>query len=299
MIPSSFVWMDGKIAPWKNVSVPFVTHALHYGTAVYEGIRIYPTTKGPAIFRLDDHLLRFFESARLFGMSLPYSQDQLKKAIISLAQKNKLSEGYIRPLAFYAGNYMGFDVRKAQVKVGIAMWSWEKYAQKNVLSVKISPFEKISSKATKPHAKIAGHYALSVMALQEAFLEGYDSCVLLDNNKKVTEGPSENIFMVKKEVLITPKPGNVLLGVTRDCILMLAKDLGIAAKEKEFSVRELLLADEAFFTGTGSELLGIGSVNKKKIGSGSKGAMTLMLERAYQDVVSGKNKNYRKWLTYF
>ncbi len=299
MIPKEYVWIDGKSVPWNDATVHFLTHGLHYGSAVYEGIRIYPTTKGPAIFRLNDHLERFFNSAALFGMRLPYSKEALKKATISLAKNNHMKEGYIRPLAFYGEGYMGFDVRKAKVCVGIGMWSWEKYAAKGSLDVCISPFERLTKKNTKTEAKIAGHYAMSIMALQDALKKGYDSCILLDDGGFVAEGPTENIFIVKRSVLMTPKKGNILLGVTRDCILKLAKDLGIKAIEKDVSVDELKNADEVFFTGTGSELLAIGTIDGKIIGKGRKGPVTAALEQAYQSAISGDNKKYQKWLTYF
>jgi branched-chain amino acid aminotransferase len=290
--------MDGKVVPWSSARVHFLTHSLHYGSAVFEGIRIHAAAKGAAIFRLEEHLNRLFHSAKLFGMSMPYPKATLRKEIVLLARKNKVDEGYIRPLAFYDDGYMGFDIRKAHVRVGIAIWSWEKYSAKKSLEVCISPMERLTAKNTKPEAKISGHYAMPIMALRDALKKGYDSCVLLDDKGNVTEGPMENIFMVKNGMLITPKPGNILLGVTRDTIVKLAKDVRVKALEKNIRADDLKHADEVFFTGTGSELLCIGKIDGGKIGNGKKGKVTMQLEKAYQDVVFGKNGRYRKWLTY-
>ncbi|PJE75560.1 branched chain amino acid aminotransferase [Candidatus Uhrbacteria bacterium CG10_big_fil_rev_8_21_14_0_10_48_11] len=290
------VWMDGRYLPLKKAQVPVLTHSLHYGSAVYEGVRFYKTKSGTAIFRLDDHLTRFLRSARAIGMHLPYSKAELTRAAITLIKKNGLRDGYLRPLAFYGGQ-MGMSPVDCPVRVVLAVWSWPQHFETKAITAHVSPFRWRDPKSIVFDTKVAGYYATSILATLEAKKSGFDEAILLDGNGYVTEGPVENLFMVKNGRLATPRAAGVLPGVTRDTIMRLAKVKGLTVTEKNITVAELKKADEVFFCGTAVEVTPVSHIDKKKIGSGQAGAVTMLLEDNYRKVVHGEEQRFKKWLT--
>ncbi len=263
MQPTEKIWMDGKLVDWKDANVHILTHSLHYGSGVFEGIRCYKTQKGPAVFRLKEHIDRLFFSADVMGMKLIYSKDEISKAILETIRANKQQECYIRPLIYYGDGTMGLNPEKVPVKVSIAVWPWGAYLGDKPVSVKTSSKMRIDPRTTEVSAKICGHYTNSIMANLEAKKQGYDEALLLDYKGYVAEGSGENIFMVKKNKLITPALGTILPGITRAAIIKIAKDLGYEVEEKDFTLEELKNADEVFFTGTAAEVTSINKIDEK------------------------------------
>ncbi len=249
---------------------------------------------GPAVFRLDDHLKRLFNSAKALEIKIPYTLNDLKKTTLDLIKINKIKDSYIRPIIFYGYGKMGLNPAGAKIDCAIALWSWPKYLT-NAAKVKISKFIRPHPKSIISKAKVCGHYVNSILASLEAHHNGYDEAILLDYNGYVAEGPGENIFLVKNNVLYTPKPGSILTGITRDSIIKIAKDLGYKVIEKNILPKELFEADELFFTGTAAEITPIAQINnkKKKIGE-----ITLKFQSYYKDIVTGKIKKYFKWLSF-
>jgi len=292
------IWLNGKILDWNKAKVHILTHALHYGSGVFEGIRAYNTDKGPAVFRLDEHIKRFFNSAKTLEMVIPFSKQEIKDAILKLIRVNKVKDCYIRPIAFFGYGKMGLNPKGAQVNVGIAVWPWNAYLGERPVRVKVSKYIRIHPKSTNVKAKICGHYVNSILASLQAKREGYDEAVLLDYKGFVSEGPGENIFIVKKGKIFTPLGDSILPGITRDSVFKIAKDLGIKVKEKRISLRELKQADEAFFTGTAAEISPIGKIDKILINKGRIGEITQKIKTFYQRIVRGKEKKYLKWLTF-
>lgn len=291
------IWLDGEVLRWNKAKIHVLSHSLHYGTGVFEGIRCYKTPSGPAVFRLDEHLKRLFYSASCLGFKVPYSKNKLKSVIKEVIVKNKLTAGYIRPIIFYGAEHLGIHPQGCRIHVSVAAWPWGAYLGTKPVKTMISSFIRIHPKSTHADAKICGHYVNSMLASIEAIKAGCDEAILLDYKGNVAEGPGENIFIVKKGRLFTPPAGNILKGITRDSIFTLAKDLGIPCKEKKISVKELLTADETFFTGTAAQISAIGSVNGKKIGNGKSGPITNTLYELYDKIVHGGEIKYRKWLT--
>ena len=263
------------MVPWKNAKIHFLTHALHYGTGVFEGIRCYDGKPAPVIFRLDDHLKRLQNSAKILRMELPHSLFTIKKAVIKTIKQNKLRQCYIRPLAFLGYHEMGLNPIPNPVEIGIAAWPWEHYlgahAFENGIKVKISSWVRNSPDALPPTAKITGAYANSVLAKREAIEEGFSDAILLDSQGYVTEGTGENVFIVRDGMLITPPIDNCLEGITRKSVIEIAEQTGIAVKQKHMTRGELYTADECFFSGTASELTPIASIDNRKIGNGKVG----------------------------
>jgi len=303
LTPTKFIWIDGKLVPWKNANVHVLTHTLHYGLGVFEGIRCYKTKKGPAVFRLKDHMKRLENSAKLVGMKLPYSIDKLVDATKETINANKIKECYIRPIAYYGYGVMGLNPEGAPVNVAIAVWPWGTYLGEEGLErgvrVKISPWLRIDQRILPPQAKLVANYAKSIFAKRDALNSGYDEAILLNLYGFVTEGPGENVFVVKDGVLITPPlSAGALEGITRDSIIKIAKDQGIKFKEQNISREQLYKADEAFFTGTAAEVTPIREVDGKPIGDEKRGLVTERLQRIFFNAVRGKEPKYGPWLDY-
>lgn len=296
MDETEFIWMDGKLVNWNEAKIHVLTHSLHYGSAVFEGIRAYKTADGTAIFRLKEHVARLFRSASAFNMQIPFSEEQINEAIIETVRKNKLEAGYIRPLIYFGYGKMGLGLKGAPVNVSIAVWPWGKYLGEKAVRVKTSKFIRINPKSSIMEAKISGHYANSILASEEVHNQGYDEALLLDFEGNVAEGPGENFFIVKNGKLITPKLGTILSGITRDSIIKIAKDQGIEVEEKTLKLGEVYKADEAFFTGTAAEITLIESLDDKKIGNGTR-PVSEKLRTIFMDSVTGKNQKYKNWIT--
>ena len=292
------IWMDGKMVDWDKAKTHVLTHTLHYGAGVFEGIRFYKTDKGPAVFRLKEHIKRFFKSASDINMEPTFTQEDIIKAIINTIKINKLESGYVRPIMYYGYGKMGLTPEGAPTNIAIAVWPWTPYLGDAAIKVKISKYIRIHPDSTKADSKICGHYVNSMFAHLEAKKAGYDEALLLDYKGNIAEGPVENIFTVENNALITPKPGNILLGITRDSIIKVASDLGIEVKEEDISPERLNKADEAFLTGTAIEVTPISKVNEQLIGDGKPGKITNMLKKKYLDIVHGKDEKYLDWLSF-
>lgn len=271
---------------------------MHYGSAVFEGIRFYKTDKGPAVFRLKEHTARLLKSAKVFNMKIPFTQQQLEEATLETIRKNKIGAGYIRPIAFFGYGKMGLNPEGAPVDVAIAVWPWGSYLGEEAVKVKVSKYMRIHPKSLISDAKVSGHYVNSILASLEAKESGYQECLLLDYTGNIAEGPGENFFMIKKGKLYTPPLGNILPGITRDSIIKIARDLGHDSEEKVISVKDAKSADECFYTGTAAEVTGIKQIDETVIGNGSIGPITRKLKTAFLDVVQGRNKKYGSWLSY-
>ena len=295
------IWMDGKLVNWEDANVHVLTHPLHYGVGVFEGIRCYRCEDGSsAVFRLDEHVRRLFDSAHIMGMAIPFSRDDIKKGIIDTLKVNDLKEAYIRPIAFIGDGDMGIYVNNP-IRVAIAAYPWGAYlgdeGLNNGIKVKISSFNRFHVNNTMTKAKTCGHYVNSVLAKREAKSLGYDEALMLDTEGYVSEASGENIFMVRKGVLKTTPLTSVLDGITRDAVITIAEEKGIKVKEERFTRDELYIADEAFFTGTAAEITPIREVDNRKIGEGKPGEITKSIQKEFFDIAKGKNLKYRRWLT--
>lgn len=296
-----FIWYDGKLVPWRDATTHVLTHSLHYGLAVFEGVRAYNTDIGTAVFRLHDHTNRLFNSAHIYQMEMPYDKDAINAAQLEVVRSNNLASCYIRPLVFYGSEKMGVSPKGAKVHVAIAAWPWGAYLGEDALQqgirVKISSYARQHVNVTMPRAKVASTYANSIIANAEALDHGYDEAILLDTDGFVAEGSGENIFIVKDGVLCEPEIASALTGITRSTIHALAADLGIPLKTKRLTRDDLYIADEAFFTGTAAEVTPIREVDRRVIGAGKRGPITEKLQKAYFDAVNGKNPKYHHWLS--
>jgi branched-chain amino acid aminotransferase len=292
------IWMDGKIYPYDKANIHVLTHTLHYGGGVFEGIRFYDTKKGPAVFRLQDHLNRLAYSASRIGMKIPYDSKHLTAEIKRLIKTNKMREGYIRPIAYYGHEQLGVYPLNCSVHLAIAAFKWEEYLGEKPIKVLISSFERLSPKAFYADAKVCGHYVNSILAKLEATKKKYDETIMLDQRGYVAEGSGENVFIVKNGVLLTPKPGNILRGITRDSIMKIARDQKIPVKEASITTKMLFAADEAFFSGTATQVAAIKSINGRQIGKGKMGPVTKKLFSILKEAFHGENSKYAKWQTY-
>ncbi len=297
VISTKCIWMDGKIVKWKNAKVHVLTHALHYGSAVFEGIHSYKTNDETIIFRLNEHIERFFKSANAMSMNLKFTKEQLKSAIKKLIKINNLSDAYIRSLAYYAYGNIGVFPKDVPTNITLITIPWGHYYSKN-LKVMTSKFIRHHEKTTVFGTKISGDYANSILAMYEARKKGYDEALMIDSDGYVSEGPAENLFLVKNGNLMTPNSKSALHGITRNSILEISKDLGLKSYEKKVTLNEVKNADELFYCGTATEIAPIVSIDNKKIGNGKAGKITLRIIDAYMDIVKGRNKKYKKWLTY-
>lgn len=303
LTPTKYIWMDGKFVRWGDAKVHVLTHTLHYGLGVFEGIRCYSTPEGPAIFRLRDHMKRFLKSAKMVEMKIPYSLSKLCEAVKETVRKNKINECYIRPIAFYGYGVMGLNPTGAPVNVAIAVWPWGTYLGEEGLRkgvrVKISKWRRIHPLILPPQAKVVANYANSILAKLDALESGFDEAILLNMDGYIAEGPGENVFIVKNGQLFTPPlDAGALEGITRDSVIKIAKDEGFDVIEKNIKVDDLFTADEAFFTGTAAEVTPIAEVDGRKIGSGTRGPITEKIQDIYFRTVRGQIRRYRKWLDF-
>ena len=296
------IWMDGKFVDWKDATVHVLTHTLHYGLGLFEGIRCYKTNNGSAIFRLKEHVDRFYASAHISQIDIPYSKKEMTDAIIDTVRLNKLEECYIRPIAFIGYGEMGLYVTSNPINVSVAAWPWGTYlgddGLKNGIRTKVSSFTRHHVNISMTKAKICGYYANSQFAKREVKRGGYDEAILLDTEGYVAEGPGENIFIVRRNSLKTTPLTSILEGITRDSIIQLAKEMGISVIEDRFTRDELYMSDEAFFTGTAAEVTPIREVDDRSIGTGKPGPVTLELQEAYFNCVHGRDEKHKEWLTY-
>ena len=297
------IWMNGKLIPFKDAKVHVLTHALHYSTAVFEGIRCYNTTNGSAIFRLPEHVDRFFNSAKMYGMKMRYSKKQISNAIIKTVKTSGLKECYIRPLAYYGYGTMGLTPTLNKVDVSIACWKWKmgesKAGKFSGAKCKISKWIRIDSKSQPMQSKSAANYSNAALARVEALKSGYDEAIMLNNKGNVAEGSAENIFVVKNGIIKTPPlDADILNGITRNSVIQLIKKEHMKLVEKNITVNELLKADEVFMTGTAAEVKSVTKIDKNSIGNGGVGEITKELQKSFMNIVMGKDKRFVRWLTY-
>jgi branched-chain amino acid aminotransferase len=295
------IWKDGKLVDWRDANLHMLTHSLHYGMAVFEGVRAYKTNDGTAIFRLKEHTQRLFNSAKIFQMVIPFDMDTLIEAQKTVVRENKLESCYLRPLVWIGSEKMGVSARGNTIHVGIAAWPWGAYlgeeGLKRGIRVKTSSFTRHHVNVSMVRAKASGYYINSILANQEVTAEGYDEALLLDTDGYVSEGAGENMFIIKNGKMYTPDLASCLDGITRDAVLTMARDSGIEVIEKRITRDEVYCADEAFFTGTAAEITPIRELDNRQIGIGSRGPVTEKLQTLFFDVVGGKSDKYRHWLT--
>lgn len=293
--------MDGKLIDWDKAQVHVLTHTLHYGLGMFEGIRCYKTDKGSAIFRLDEHVERLFASAHIFNIEIPYSRKEIRDAIIRTVTANKLIECYIRPLVYIGYGAMGLYPKGNPINVAIAAWPWGAYLGDDGIDkgirIQVSSFTRHHVNSSMTRAKVCGYYVNSQIAKKEAIGGGYDEALLLDPEGYVSEGSGENIFIVRNGQLKTTPLTTILEGITRDSIIKIAKDNKLTVIEERFTRDEIYIADEAFFTGTAAEVTPIREIDNRKIGIGRRGKITKKLQSIFFDIVKGKNRKYESWLT--
>tara|TARA_B100000427_G_C15445864_1_gene567246 strand:- start:119 stop:1033 length:915 start_codon:yes stop_codon:yes gene_type:complete len=297
------IWMNGKLVPFKNAKVHVLTHALHYSTSIFEGIRCYDTPEGSAIFRLPEHVDRLFNSAKMYSMKMPYSKKKISDGIINTVKASKLKQCYIRPLAYYGYGTMGLTPTNNKVDVSISCWEWKmgesKAGKFSGAKCKISKWIRIDSKSQPMQAKSASNYSNAALARMEALNSGYDEAIMLNNDGHVAEGSAENIFVVKNGKITTPPlDADILNGITRDSAIKLLKSKKIKVVEDNLKIYDLLNADEVFMTGTAAEIKSVTRVDKTKIGNGKIGDVTKELQSLFMDTVMGKNKKFRSWLKF-
>ncbi|CAC9979792.1 Branched-chain amino acid aminotransferase (EC 2.6.1.42) [uncultured Gammaproteobacteria bacterium] len=295
------IWFDGEWVDWREAKIHVLTHTLHYGMGVFEGVRAYQTDNGTAIFRLEEHTNRLFNSAKIMNMDIGYSKDEINQAQREAVTKNNLDSAYIRPMCFYGSEGMGLRADGLKVHTIIAAWEWGSYLgednMKNGLRVRTSSFTRHHVNVAMTKAKANGNYINSMLALQEALTDGYDEALLLDVDGFVAEGSGENVFIIRDGMIYTPDLTSALAGITRDTIVTLARDLGYKVIEKRITRDEVYCADEAFFTGTAAELTPIRELDNRTIGSGTRGPITEKLQALYFDCVYGRNDKYKQWIS--
>ncbi len=295
------IWKDGHMVDWRDATLHMLTHSLHYGMAVFEGVRAYNTANGTAIFRLKEHTQRLFNSAKIFQMKVPFDMDTIMNAQLEVVRANKLESCYLRPLVWIGSEKMGVSARGNTIHVGIAAWPWGAYLGEEGLAkgirVKTSSFTRHHVNISMVRAKASGYYINSILANQEVTADGYDEALLLDTEGYVSEGAGENIFIVKSGKIYTPDLASCLDGITRDSVVTIARDLGIEVIEKRITRDEVYCADEAFFTGTAAEVTPIRELDGREIGAGSRGPVTEKIQSMFFDIVGGKADKYKHWLT--
>ena len=304
MKATEFIWFDGKLVPWNEAQVHVLTHSLHYGSAVFEGIRAYQCSDGSsAVFRLHDHAKRLINSGKILRMEIPYSADELSNAVIETLKANHMPDAYIRPLSFVGYGEMGVYPGNNPVQTIIAAWAWGAYlgpeALEKGIRVKTSSFARSHVNTSMSKAKAAGNYINSIVAKIEAKEDGYDEAVMLDTNGFVSEATGENIFIVRDGIIKTTPWTSILGGITRDSIMQLARDLGYVVEEQQFTRDEFYIADEAFFTGTAAELTPIRELDHRQIGEGHAGPVTKHLQQEFFKIVRGENPKYASWLEHY
>src|SRR5919112_2003108 len=295
------IWYDGKLVPWRDATTHVLTHSLHYGLAVFEGVRAYKTVAGTAIFRLKEHTERLFNSAHIYLMKIPYTRERIMDAQKEVVRANKLEACYIRPIAFYGSEKMGVSPQGATVHVAIAAWPWGAYlgpeALEKGIRVKTSSFARHHVNVSMCRAKYSGTYANSILANLEATEHGYDEGLLLDVDGFVAEGSGENLFMVKNGCLFEPELTSALVGITRESVISLASEMGLKVMPRRITRDDLYICDEAFFTGTAAEVTPIRELDRIELGQGSRGPITEKIQSAFFDIVNGRNPKYAEWLT--
>jgi branched-chain amino acid aminotransferase len=300
---SKWVWMNGKMIPWESANVHVSAHALHYGSGVFEGIRSYETERGPAVFRLDLHLARLQTSAAAHAMEIRYSYDELADGVCDLITANEFTACYIRPICFYGSGSLNVDPSKCPLEVVMLAWPWAAYlcaeGKEAGIRVTVSPWIKFQSKMMPSTAKASGQYINSILAVHDAVQRGYDEAILLDNQGNLAEGSAENIFLVHDgKIRTNDLRHSILLGVTRDSVMTLARDLGYSVEVAELQLEDLLSADEAFLVGTAVEVIPVREVDNIKIGSGKRGPITTRIQQAYFAATTGRDSRYDNWLHY-
>tara|TARA_X000000368_G_scaffold170082_1_gene134209 strand:+ start:41 stop:961 length:921 start_codon:yes stop_codon:yes gene_type:complete len=295
------IWKNGSFEKWNDANVHILSHTLHYGTGVFEGVRAYETSAGPAIFRLEEHTKRLFDAAEKINIKIPFSEDEINNVQCEVLNKNNLDEGYIRPIVYLGNEGLGLRAKDLSVNVAIAAWEWPSYmdpqAKKNGISVIKSSHRQYENPLHSGH-KIIGTYFSNTMALHEAIDNGADEAIMMDKNEFISEGSGENIFLVKNNIVFTPTIDHCLNGITRQSVIQIANDFDIEVSEKNIKFEELVDADEAFFTGTAVEITPVTTLNGKYINNGKRGKITKKLQEAFQEIISGKNSSYNSWLTY-
>mgnify|MGYP005646259175 FL=1 len=295
------IWLDGRMVDWQEANVHVLTHTLHYGVGVFEGVRAYNTPKGPSIFRLQDHTDRLFKSAGIVNMEIPYAKETINNAHIDVVNLNNLEESYIRPMCFYGSEGMGLRADNLKVRTMVAAWEWPSYmepeAREKGIKVRVSSYKR-QVRNPVSSAKVNGNYVNSIVALNEALEAGFDEALLLDEEENVAEGSGENFFIVKNGILKTPDLEASLDGITRRTIIQLAKDMGMEVEIIKIKLHDVLESDEAFFTGTAAEVVPINSVNNESLGNGSRGPITEILQSTYFDQVRGLRDENSNWHSY-
>ena len=296
------IWFDGQMVPWRDAQVHVLTHTLHYGLGVFEGVRAYQTDRGTAIFRLEDHTDRIFRSAHILGMKIPYDAQTLNDAQVAVVKENGLASAYLRPLAFYGSEGMGIRADMLKTHIAIATWEWGAYLGEEGLEkgirVRTSSFTRHHVNITMCRAKACGNYINSILALQEALSAGADEALMLDSAGYVMEGTGENIFVIRDGVVYTPDLTSALEGITRDTVIRLIAESGLELIEKRITRDEVYVADEVFFTGTAAEVTPVRELDGRQIGNGSRGPVTQMLQSKYFDCVQGRDTQHDEWLTF-
>jgi len=295
------IWMDGELLPWREAKIHVLTHTLHYGMGVFEGVRAYHAEQGTRIFRLQDHTSRLFDSAHIMGMKIPYDRQTLNEVQRTVVRENRLDSAYIRPVCFFGSEGMGLRADGLSVRVAVAAWEWGAYLgadnMERGIRIHTSSFTRHHVNISMCKAKANGHYINSMLALQEALANGYDEALLLDVDGYVAEGSGENLFVVKNDVIYTPELTSCLNGITRDTLFHLAAEIGVPVRERRITRDELYIADEAFFTGTAAEVTPIRELDNRSIGNGGRGPITERLQTMYFDQVHGRRETHPEWLT--
>ena len=298
---TKWVWMNGELVPWANATVHVSAHALHYGSGVFEGVRCYETVDGPAVFRLDAHLERLEASAAVYGLEMTYSRDELEEAVCSVISRNEFASCYVRPICFYGSNSLGLLPRNCPTEVVIFAWPWAAYLGTEELEygvrVTVSPWRKFQSQMMPTTAKACGQYLNSILAVRDAVARGYDEGLLLDADGYVAEGSGENLFIVREGKLFTnDESHSILMGITREAVIEIARHLGYAVEIRGLQLEELLTADEAFFTGTATEVAPIREVDGTVIGKGVRGPVTERIQQTFFAATQGRDRRYQHWL---
>jgi branched-chain amino acid aminotransferase len=298
METTDYIWMNGEFKKWDDARVHVLTHALHYGSGAFEGIRFYKTDRGPAIFRLREHIERLIYSMGALRMQSPFSVDEICDACVEVVRRNNIEQGYLRPLGYYAYGVMGLNPRNAPVDISIACWPWGAYLPHEMVDIKTSSYIRIHPKSTIADAKICGHYVNSILAVLELRGTKYHEALFLDAEGNIAEGPGENFFIVKNGTIFTPPLGTILGGITRKTVMELAPTLGYSIVEKAITLTEAYAADEAFFTGTAAEVTPIKTIDDKVLKDGELGPVTRNIRDTYLDVVKGKVSGFDRYLTF-
>ena len=298
---NKLIWKNGSFIKWDDTNVHILSHTLHYGTGVFEGVRAYETSNGPAIFRLKEHTNRLFSAADKINIKIPFSKDEINNIQCEILNKNSLNEGYIRPIVYLGNEGLGLRAKDLSVNVAIAAWEWPSYMNPKAKEKGISVIKSSHNQYENPlHSgnKIIGTYFINTMALHEAIDSGADEAIMLDKNGYISEGSGENIFLVKSNEIYTPTTDHCLDGITRQSVIQIAKDLNMSVHEQDIKFDDLVQADEAFFTGTAVEITPITTLDGKHINDGKRGQITNQLQEKFQEIISGKNPDYDNWLTY-